>query len=174
MTKLIDSGHFVAWQQMPTFDAGTPVLDVYRALADAHRSGFVMKDGDRRLFVNGGILVDEAIESSADLMRLATIGGEGIGALCRRVGLRSAVIPVELEAIAAGIDISPLQNTAEDRVYLVSDSSTLIGYFINHETLLDPATKRIQFICENDHSNPDPDHGTCYQCPGRIVRTELV
>jgi hypothetical protein len=34
------------------------------------------------------------------------------------------------------------------------------------------ATKKTAFLCLNGHRNPDPDHGRCYSCPGKIVGTE--
>lgn len=42
---------------------------------------------------------------------------------------------------------------------------------IEHKTLLNPATQRLIYVCDNGHENTDPDSWTCYTCPARIVRT---
>jgi hypothetical protein len=162
--------HFVSIQDMPSFDGSTPVLDVYKRLAEAKRGGFILKEGKEQLFVKAGDLAEETmIDSPSDVRNVVA---DTIGNLCKRAGVGGAIIRVESDPVPDGSDPTLLQREHDDKVYAVIRGGRSIGYFLNHESLLNPATKPPRYVCANGHKNRDPDHGYCYQCPEEIVGIE--
>lgn len=172
MSKLTSSPHFISLLQMPTFDAGTPVLKVTQELARRNRGGFVIDEGERKVFIKGAALLEGLIRGPRiSLREMTTQTDMTIGRLCSMSEVQDAVIPVEEQPVGSNADAFSLQKITVDKVYVVRDDSGLIGYFLNHETVVDPATKRIVYICGNGHRNADPDHGSCYTCAAKIVGT---
>ena len=167
------SEHFVPLEDILVFDASTPVLDVYRELGEKRRGGFILRDADQERFVNAEELAQRSIiEPTKDFEEIVSETSETIGQLCESPAVISAITDIEPYPIEADADAAVLQAQIDDKVYMVSSGVDPTGYFFNHEAVLDPATKRVLYVCEYNHRNPDPDHGTCYRCPGRIVRTE--
>ena len=147
-----------------------PLLAIYKKLAALERGAFIYRTGESNYFV-------EAHRLAADLFRN---GPKAVGAKEARnraaLSLEQALdrardrallieIPVPVEVT---MDTAPLQQRG-DAVFSVVENGAPLGWFLNHETLLDPATKRVVFLCENGHENRDQDHGVCYTCPGRIT-----
>ena len=165
--------HFVSIQDMPSFGVSTPILDVYRKLAEAKRGGFILNDGEKQLFVKAGDLATKTMLGSPPAVRrMVAELQETIGDLCNTPGLGAAIIPLETASVKVEDDPTPLQDEVEDKVYAVTSIDGSVGYFLNHEAVADPATKRLYFVCTNNHRNPDPDHGYCYSCPAKIVGIE--
>jgi hypothetical protein len=63
-------------------------------------------------------------------------------------------------------------HAVEETVFEIREDDRHIGWYLNHETVLDATTKKTVFVCANGHPNPDSDHGTCYSCPFPIVMTD--
>ena len=165
--------HFISIGDMPSFDVSTPILDVYQKLAEAKRGGFILNDGEKQVFVKAGDLATKTMIGSPPAVRkMVAELQQTIGDLCKTPGLGPAIIPLEEDSVKIEDDPTPLQNVPEDKVYAVTSGDASVGYFLNHESVADPATKRLYFVCGNNHRNSDPDHGYCYSCPAKIVRIE--
>ncbi len=72
--------HFVSMEDMPEFDASTPVLDVYRKLAEVKRGGFIIKGADSQRFVKADELARKSIiDSAKDVQDIVAEAQETIG-----------------------------------------------------------------------------------------------
>lgn len=182
MSDLSTSDHFMAFDALPVFDDNVPVHQLY---ADLHRRGssgciVASRDGVRR-YLRGRDLAKVLVERgrgtgggesrrSADPERLGAASTAAIGQILTLEWARPAVVTVPLDPVDVRAALEPLQSRP-DTVFAVTVQGREIGWLLNHETVMESATGRTVFICENGHENPDSDHGTCYHCPGGFVDT---
>jgi len=173
VASLMSSFHFVPLSDVPVLSDSTPLRAAYSHLAKAGRGGFILERGSTRTYV-------KAAQLAAELLQRADTGPEGMTQLAdeslgevlsRGIGAGGLVPimeqPVDVDADVAGLTRQP------ETVFRVVDTGKSVGWFLNHETVRDTMTQKTWWICAKGHRNPDPDHGTCYSCPGRIVRTEV-
>jgi hypothetical protein len=162
------SWKYLAQEKLPRIDSSTPFKDVYSQLDRSGSSGFLLTNrGEIQAYIKAHQLaatIVQQAQSDADLQR--TYSTESIGNLIDRFpGSRVPVAPVP-----PGADEAALHQAGET-VFEISEDDRAIGWYLNHETVRDTATKKTVFICQVGHRNPDSDHGTCYSCPFPIVST---
>jgi hypothetical protein len=152
----------------PTFDQSTPVLDAFQALAQHDLGAFIYKAPGAEYLVRADRLATHLFGKDKEIpwLRKTTVLPLGrVLSAGGKWGLRVQSAPLEPTT-----DPSPFQSLDQDLVFqVVGAEGGRLGWFLNHETVLEPATRRVFFKCENGHRNPDPDHGTCYSCPAKIV-----
>jgi hypothetical protein len=148
---------------------------VYKILWGKNAGGFVLAEGGAaRSYVKAGEMASAVIGmTDHDPNKLNKYCVMPIGQLLSIV-LTShplAIVPLVPGPVTINSDESQLQNRP-DAVFSVTDKDHQVGWYLNHEDVRKTATKRIVFICTNGHRNSDPDHGSCYQCPAAIDRSE--
>lgn len=167
--SLKSSWRFIAMEKLPRIDAGTTFKDTYSQLNRSGCSGFLLSDtGQVRGYCKGDELASVVVkEANGNAQKLREYSAEQIGKVITRMG--AYLVPVVL-APAGATDLE--LHSAEETVFEVVEDDRSIGWYLNHETVLDATTKKTVFICTNGHANPDSDHGTCYSCPFPIVMTD--
>jgi hypothetical protein len=132
-------------------------------------SGFLLSDkGEVRGYVKAQELAAVVVQqANADVQQLREYSAERIGEVIARFA--ASLVPVV--PAPAGATESQLY-AAGETVFQIIEPDGSVGWYLNHETVRDAATKKTVFICTNGHRNPDSDHGTCYSCPFPIIRTE--
>lgn len=168
-TSLKRSWKYLAQEKLPQIDSGTTFMQTYSQLSRTGCSGFLLTDkGQLRGYVKAHVLADAVLkQSNGDAQRLREYSAEQIGAVVDKVGASL----VSVAPIPRGATEATLEKMGET-VFQVIDLDGSTGWYLNHETIRDTATRKTVFICSNGHRNPDSDHGTCYSCPFPIVRTE--
>jgi hypothetical protein len=170
-TRVIDSPHLIAYEALPSVDPLLSVAEAFQRLARTGRSGFSIGMAGQRYFVKGNELLERLLVD-ADREQVPRLMSQPLWELIQQPSAASTRVPVEM--IGPGDELGPLmQRDQSARALLVRDDRHQLGWLFNKHSLLNPATKRPNYICGRGHSNTDPDHGTCYQCPAKIVRVEL-
>lgn len=55
-------------------------------------------------------------------------------------------------------------------IAVVREYGKIVGFqFSDRNAIAELKTPPPKFICEGGHENPDPDHGSCYRCPRKII-----
>jgi hypothetical protein len=156
-------------EKLPRIDAGTTFKDTYSQLNRSGCSGFLLSDtGEVRGYCKGDELAAVVVKQAhGDAQKLREYSTARIGEVITRFG--ASLVPVV--PTPAGASEAEL-HAAGETVFDVIEDDRHIGWYLNHETVLDATTKKTVFICTNGHPNPDSDHGTCYSCPFPIVMTD--
>jgi hypothetical protein len=167
--SLKSSWRFVAQEKLPRIDAGTTFKETYSQLTRSGGSGFLLSDsGKVRGYVKGDELAAVVVQQAqGDAQQLREYSAKQIGDVITQFA--APLVPVA--PIPAGATEGQL-HAIEETVFEILEDERQIGWYLNHETVLDATTKKTVFICTNGHVNPDPDHGTCYSCPFPIVLTD--
>jgi hypothetical protein len=170
ITSLRSSFKFVSAETLPQIESTTTFQEAYSQLSRRKFGGFILSEkGVPRSYVKGLELAEKIIaQASGNHQRLRIYCSQPIGLLIAELAANEALVPV---VDAQTSNESELQDRA-DTVFRVVDGSGFVGWYLNHEGVLETATRKTVFICQQGHRNADPDHGTCYSCPFPIVRTE--
>jgi hypothetical protein len=168
-SSLKGSWKYLSEDKLPRIDSGTSFMETYSQLTRSGSSGFLLFDkGMLQGYVKGHALAHLVVQqANGDPQSLRQYSAEQIGAVISKVG--SSLVPVS--PTPAGATEKALEAMGET-VFRVIEPDGSSGWYLNHETIRDAATKKTVFICSKGHRNPDSDHGTCYTCPFPIVRTE--
>ena len=167
--SLKSSWKYLTHERLPRIDSGTSFMETYSQLSRSNSSGFLLSEkGEVRGYVKAHVLANIIVQqANGDAQRLRQSSAEQIGEVISKAGI--PLVPVEPTPSGATEDSL---YAANETVFQVLDPDGTVGWYLNHETVRDAATKKTVFICSNGHRNPDSDHGTCYICPFPIVRTE--
>jgi hypothetical protein len=167
--SLKSSSKYLAHDRLPRVDIATTFMEVYSQLNRSGCSGFILSaQGQIQGYVKADELAQKVVEqANGDAQTLRKYSSEPIGEVISEFG--APLVPVV--AAGTGATESVLQETG-DTVFRVAESDGSIGWYLNHEGVRDPATRKTVFICANGHRNPDSDHGTCYRCPFPIIGTD--
>jgi hypothetical protein len=175
MSSLRELYHFVPRAEVLQVDISSPYQEVQRLAGERSQGGFVVtKSGSPWCYVIAKHLAEFVVSRGRgrqeELGRLSMLS---IGELLKLVSSSS---PAPMLSFGPPVDVAanaaPLQNQA-DAVFLVLENGAPVGFFLNHETVRETLTERVWFICQKGHRNLDSDHGTCYECPFPIDRTEV-
>lgn len=169
-TKVIDAPDFVPFDSLPHLDTSLTVVKAYAHLARTGRIAFWVDLGRSRYFVKGNELLETLLANETR----ETVGTV-MGSTLSEVLLDPRMKTTHLQLLNIEPDTTPeaLPESDSAVAFLVSRDNRSLGWFLNQKSLFNPATRRPRFICELGHQNPDPDHGTCYQCPKKIVTVRL-
>jgi hypothetical protein len=170
--KVFDSANFVALDTLPEIDDTTSVADAYRLLGGAGRAAFSYAQGGQRFIVKANELLNR-LYGGADISTIRQRTYWSMGDAMRRLNMPTVKVAIEAQGVSAEEEAQPLLDQGAKQAFLVTEGDRSLGWLFNDDALLEVATKRLVYICGNSHENPDPDHGTCYQCPAKIVRSEL-
>lgn len=168
-TSLKSSWRFVSQEKLPRIDAGTTFKDTYSQLNRTGGSGFVLSDmGSIRGYVKGDQLAAAVVQkANGDAQQLREYSAKQIGEVITQFA--TPLVPVA--PVPDGATEGQL-HAVDETVFEIREDDRHIGWYLNHETVLDATTKKTVFLCTNGHQNPDSDHGTCYSCPFPIVTTD--
>lgn len=168
-TSLKNSWKFLESERLPRIDSKTTFEQVYSQLNRSNCSGFLLSVlGEVRGYVKADELAQKVVnQAHGDSQVLRTYSNAPIGELL--IDFATPLIPVRTVSTAA-IEAA-LDETKEDMVFRVTEDEGTVGWYLNHNTVREAATKKTVFLCANGHRNPDADHGTCYHCPFPIVAT---
>lgn len=163
------SWRYLAPEKLTRIDTGTLFKDAYSHLNRNASSGFFLTErGKVRGYVKADVLANAVVsQANGDAERLREYSSTQIGALITSLGM--SLVPIKPVPDGA---TEPELYAAPETVFQVTEPDGSTGWYLNHETVRDAATRRTVFICTNGHRNPDSDHGTCYSCPFPIVKTE--
>lgn len=160
--------NWLGYEQLPRLTEDDTLLDAFRRMAEAN-VGAVMVYANQKPHK---YLPGEWLKSA--YFRLREMQSEEVNSAEEplRTVLKRAL---DLPPITAGLSTSLNSTEVElqdggDTVFLVrGDNGQSLGWFLNHDTVVQSFHKPPPvFLCENNHENPDPDHGFCYRCPGKI------
>jgi hypothetical protein len=167
--SLKGSWKYLALEKLPRIDTGTLFKDAYSQLSRSGCSGFLLTDkGEVQGYVKADDLAAAVVtRARGDGQKLREYSAAQIGSLINNFAL--TLVPV-IAAPAGATE--PDLYAADETVFRITEADGSTGWYLNHETVRDAATRRTVFICTNGHRNPDSDHGTCYSCPFPIVSTE--
>ena len=168
-SSLTSSWKYLAQDRLPRIDSSTSFMETYSVLNRTGASGFLLNDkGQVRGYVKAHDLAQMIVQqANGDAQKLRESSAEQIGQIISTAGW--ALVPVT--PLPAGATEQTL-HAAGETVFQVTDPDGNVGWYLNHETVRDAATKKTFFICANGHRNPDSDHGTCYSCPFPIIGTQ--
>jgi len=176
MPNILGSAHFVPLANLTSVDSNQRLSDVYRQLSEAPLTGsFILRESGRgEKYVKAPALAT-AIASFVgnDVSKWETFSEMPLAEIITRVPTTGVFVDIDPRSVEASSEEEGLRNMA-DRVFPVAQHGKLIGWYLNHESVLNVTTSRTVFICSRGHRNPDPDTGTCYTCPAPIVKTEQV
>lgn len=161
--------HFIDPDRIITVDETTPLYRVYQQLADRQKGGVILTEAGRPTnYVKAAQLAEIVVQQAhGEVKVLRALSDCAIREVVKKPESRVAVVPVDTISVDVNADPLPLQQQAE-RVFEVKENNVFVGWFLNHEGLVATTTRKTQFVCTNGHENPDPDHGTCYQCPAAL------
>jgi hypothetical protein len=171
-TKVIDAEHFVPLASLPEFGPTTTVADAYKQLGTTGNGAFVYSE-------NGTEFVVEATKLIRDLFHDQPnweLRDRSRWSLSKALGSasRASILQVNDRHLSPTDDPTDLIDDAGPaQAFLVVDGERRLGWLLTSKSVVQPATKRYVYICSNHHENPDPDHGTCYVCPAKIVKSEM-
>lgn len=175
MSPLTNSRKFVPVQRLPQVESTARFLDVCAALWQQNAGGFILAEaGAPHSFVNANDLAAKVIQNSdhnPDLLnRYCSMP---VGQLLSIVTQTSpaTVLPVAHEPVSVHSEETRLDASPQG-VFSITDRNLQIGWYINNDEIRVAVVKRTVYVCANGHKNPDPDHGSCYQCPAPIDHTE--
>ena len=168
--SLKSSWRFVSQEKLPRIDASTTFKDTYSQLSRSGGSGFVLSDmGEVRGYVKGDQLAAAVVrKANGDAQQLRDYSAKHIGDVITQFAF--PLVPVL--PVPQGATEEQLHKVVKETVYEIREDDRHIGWYLNHETVLDATTKKTVFVCTKGHPNPDSDHGTCYKCPFPIVMTD--
>jgi len=167
--SLKSSWRFVSQDKLPRIDAGTNFKDAYSQLNRSGGSGFVLSAmGEVRGYVKGDQFAAAVVtQANGDAQQLREYSTKQIGELITQFAVDLVpVVPAPDGATEAQL------HAVKETVFEVREDDLHIGWYLNHETVLDATTKKTVFVCTKGHENPDSDRGTCYSCPFPIIKTE--
>lgn len=172
MANLKESWHFVPAQRIPRIEGSTPFRKVYTQLYGGGCGGFLLTEEGRVTgYVKGYELAQDAITSArGDADRLREITGMPIRRAVIELNQAKSLIPVPTVTIDWTSEEGQLRGQPET-VFNVTAANDTIGWYLNHETVRETATKKTIFLCTRGHKNTDPDHGTCSYCPALLDQT---
>lgn len=172
---LKNSFHFVSLTGIPQIEASTPFHEVYAQLSNSKRGGFILTEGGwPKNYVKAYKLAENIVNKNKNnVEEMKKISNIPIGQLLsmNRELSGEVIVPIGRDSVDISSEETTLQNQS-DTVFRVSESGEFIGWYLNHETVLNTHTEKTVFFCEKGHENTDPDHGTCYRCPFPIVGTK--
>ena len=173
MSDLKQSSHFVPRADLVVVEPEQTLREVYHALSQANRGGaFVIRQpGHKEKYVRADKLA-KAVEGAVgrNLQEWERFSASPVGELISRFPSANILVDVDENRVETSAEELGLQNRS-DRVFAVAEEGRFVGWYLNHETVHDASTSRTVFVCSRGHSNPDPDHGTCYSCPSPIKST---
>jgi len=173
MSDLRQSSHFVPRGELVVIEPEQTLRDVYHTLSQAKRGGgFVIRQpGHKDNYVRADRLA-KAVQGAVgnNLREWERFSAAPVGELISRFPTADILVDVDQNRVETSAEEAPLQNRS-DRVFAVVEGGRFVGWYLNHETVHDASTSRTVFVCSRGHSNPDPDHGTCYSCPSPIKST---
>lgn len=160
----------IPYEQVPTFSPMMSVAEAYRDLAQLRRTAFSVVARDTAYFIDGTKFLPLLLEPVSGL-DIHALMDQSLHQTLTRPDVAAAAQPVTMLNLNAALEMPEATNLGQDIPFLVRNPLRNLGW------LLQPGLARIvtqlpKYICENNHVNPDPDHGTCYSCPGKIVRVE--
>jgi len=184
MPTVLSPEHFVSLEDLPQFDGRTVFRKVFSELNRRGRSGFVVASANGvTRYVKGMELAEAAVKlagskhdqflpnARADALR--QVSDTAVGQVLDMEWAKSSVLVIPATPVDSSADAAPLQNAA-DAVFAIVQLQRPVGWFLNHEVVMQTSTGKPVFVCENGHDNPDSDHGSCYYCPGDIVSVKRV
>lgn len=170
-----DPAHYIAAADVTQVDTTTRLVDVFEVLAKRPNSTIIVHRGEKpAYYVDGRALARDVVEAAKehkDLYgaRIAEVlpGGTRSKALKQVIPVSSVVADVRDTRMGAIV----LGSASADRgIYRVTMGEVTEGFLFSHESFKsDAMTPPAKFICTRGHENPDPDHGRCRHCPGKIV-----
>jgi hypothetical protein len=169
--KMGKSSNFVSLESLPEIEGSTSVADTYRRLGKAQRGAFSYSENGMHYIVKADDLATQLFEAQ-DISTLRERAAWSIRDAMRRVKIPVQVAVAE-RRLSADEDPQTFLQQSSEQAFWVTDGDRRLGWLLTKDALLHTATKRLVYICANNHENPDPDHGTCYKCPAKIVRNEL-
>lgn len=155
---------------LPEFGSTTTVFDAYRRLGQEGRAAFYYRDDDHEYVIKAQDLLSQLYEGQDTAsVRIRSSWPLSKALEITKPGVRVSVdrIPIT-EGRQPPVTIQP----KDERAFVLMEGARRLGW-VTTLNLFDPATKRLVYICARNHENPDPDHGTCYRCPAKIVRSEF-
>lgn len=176
MSSLIGTSKFLTVEQLPHIEATMLFSEVYVKLWHKHVSGFLLvQNGVASCYIKGADLAKAVIEQTKnDSNLLKQYCCMPVGPLLASIDPIPVSPIVPLNPVPIPVDSSESQlDTQPDAVFSVVDKGKQVGWYFNKEFIRATATKRTVFICTRSHPNPDPDRGSCYKCPAKIVKTEI-
>lgn len=168
-SSLRNSWKYLTQEKLPRIDTGTIFKEAYAQLDRSGSSGFLLVDkGNLRGWVKADRLAQAIVkEADGNAQRLRELSAEQIGKVVERLAPKVLVTVTDAPPGAT----EAMLEQADETVFRISEADGTTGWYLNHETVRDAATKRTVFVCQVGHRNPDSDHGTCYSCPFPIVGT---
>lgn len=170
---LRNSWHFAEASTIPVMDATTPVRSVFAKLHRAGAAGFVLAEGPvPQYYVKGLVLAQSITEAGrARVQGIEALADAAVGELVTG----SIGLPARVRIGQRPVDVATAETelrVPDERVFEVVVGGRRVGWYLNHESIRLTTTGKIWWKCTNGHLNPDPDRGSCYQCPGKIVGPE--
>jgi hypothetical protein len=139
--------HFVDAANMLSVTESTPIQKVLTGLSELGRSGFVLEDrtGRLRYYLASDVLgkligqVDLGPRKSLKAM-LTTFEAS------RSLEVERLQLPKR-----GGGTLEAKLRHQPDKVYILMRDTRLLGYFLNHETVVATYTQPVYYICSNGH-----------------------
>jgi hypothetical protein len=166
------SPNFIPKRQLPQIEARTTYREACQVLFDRGVSDFVLLEGGRpSSFVMGKNLAEVAVDKAAgDSNVLDGYLQMEVGRLIRQVGQFGQSIAIPIGNVEPDTEGAPLRVEGAS-ILAVRSAEQDLGWYLG-ESILPNLTRRIVYICQLNHRNYDPDHGTCGFCPYPIVSTD--
>jgi len=176
---LDDPSHYIGRNDLLEVDCQASVLELFRKLSKRTSSAVIIcQDGEPSRYVNGWELADAyltAAEADASVCNLTvrefldSPRPEARG--LSQVPVAHEIADVKVAPAGSLLNVGTPQ--LDRTLFRVLDQGNLVGYLFSHETFKGEAdTPPPKFECTGPvkHTNPDPDTGTCYDCPFPIAK----
>jgi hypothetical protein len=170
----INSEKFFSRGLLPEIEVTVPVREVFARISKETGNGFVLTQSGRPYrYVVGKSLVSSFLQRTQPQEDRTDVIGRfaesRAGSWISSPDILS--FPIET-AERTKTTLEQLENRP-DMVFEIVDAGTPLGFYLNHENVLNAATGRIVWVCKQGHDNADPDHGTCAVCPFPIDHVEV-
>jgi hypothetical protein len=165
-SDILTSAHFVRPDKLATFSEQTPLQTVFAELGSQEGAAFVLlaSTGRPKALVNAHALATTALDAHGN--DLQAVLKMPVGTL---LGAATSV-PVHAEDVKIGAATVQSLQAAPDTVFRIAGEVGTVGWFLNHETVLEVLTPKPVFLCTGPkrHRNTDPDSGRCSFCPFKL------
>ena len=168
MGNIRDSRQFVEASQIRQISEQRSITKVFQSLQEANAGGLIIEAAGKlgAHYVDGKALAD-AIVSLTNARGADWLRSQSISNIIHEPEIGKAIVKVDESALRGDETLVGLQHGP---ISPVREENRTIGWYFSDEQLIKSfKTNPPKFLCKNNHENPDPDHGTCYQCPAEII-----
>ena len=158
---LASSYHFVSAGDLPEIDGKTSMRDVYELLKSRDVGAFVLIEDNRPVYYVKAAELGQLVLRMAQAYPNAQYENESIRDLVRNALEQQPIVPVWPDPVGDNAEEASLTQ-ADPAAFVVVDSGKRMGWFLNHEHVVEAKTRRPRYKCPDGHETFDPDSGKCW------------